>query len=271
MDTALAVDTTGQAWGWGLNSEGQLCTNGERNVPFQIPLRGMATPGVTALAGAGDHSIFVASINNTNTVVTCGANNHGDLGDGSKTPSPKGGVSTGLTVPSGATASVYASEANSGTLINGQYYSWGYNRKGNVGNGSKMDQLTPTLISLPRPVTSVGLGGSGAHNGQTLVLLSDGSVYGWGGDTYGQLGDGGSVNVRTPEPITTPAAFTMVRSGGQSSYGVDSAGNLWGWGDDSHNQMGTAPMIIVQGVLCVSSTSASEAVLLGSGTPSCAM
>ena len=164
---------------------------------------------------------------------------------------------------------MYASWRNSGALIDGQYWSWGYNGLGNVGNGTTTQQLTPEQISLPAPVTSVGLGGSGDFNGQTLVLLTDGTMWGWGSDQWGQLGDGGSATaVPAPIKVATPVTFTVVKSGGQSSYALDAAGNLWGWGDNSRHQMGNGtttpqptPGVIASDVSGFSTTSSSEEAL----------
>ncbi len=63
--TAIAVDTTGQAWGWGWNGNGQLCT-GETSVhdtPVEVPLT-----HVTAIAGAGDHSLIARTARSTPAV-----------------------------------------------------------------------------------------------------------------------------------------------------------------------------------------------------------
>jgi Regulator of chromosome condensation (RCC1) repeat len=67
-DSGLAVDTRGQAWGWGLNLHGEFCHGGTQatDVPEKIPLPGP----VTALAGANAHAIYGAD----GTVYACGAN-----------------------------------------------------------------------------------------------------------------------------------------------------------------------------------------------------
>src|SRR5580658_5158771 len=172
-DTELAVDTTGQPWGWGYNSNGQLCQGETRltATPVKLPFA-----RVTALSGAGDHALYVSN----GTLYACGNNGYGDLGVGTTTPSH-----VPVVVPLSGVTSVTSSWRTSGALVGGTYYSWGYNAMGTVGDGSTTDARTPRQISLPAPVSTVRLGGGGPKNGQTLALLSNGTMWAWGADTYG--------------------------------------------------------------------------------------
>ena len=74
-NTAMAIDTAGNAWGWGHNAGGQLCLGspGRQLTPVELPFT-----DVTLAAGAGDHALYDAN----GTVYACGANGNGDLGDG---------------------------------------------------------------------------------------------------------------------------------------------------------------------------------------------
>jgi alpha-tubulin suppressor-like RCC1 family protein len=250
-DTELAVDTTGQAWGWGYNSNGQLCNGAtdEEVSPVKLPFT-----GVTALTGAGDHALYVSN----GSLFACGSNNYGDLGIGTTTPSY-----VPVTVSLPGVTSVTSSWRTSGALVGGTYYSWGYNALGAVGDGSTTDALTPQRISLPESATMVRLGGGGPLDGQTLALLSNGTMWAWGSDTYGQLGDGGSGSVTSPERVSTPAPYVAVESDGEASYGLTASGHLWGWGSNRHDQLGNGatttqltPVILVMGVTEVSATAA---------------
>jgi alpha-tubulin suppressor-like RCC1 family protein len=71
-----------------------------------------------------------------------------------------------------------AAYANGGALLsNGQYYDWGNDSKGQLGNGTiRQNSAVPVRVPLPASVTQVAQGGSLAGNGQTLVMLSDGSL-----------------------------------------------------------------------------------------------
>jgi len=248
--TELAIDTKGHAWGWGNNAYGQLCLGNttKQGSPVKLPFS-----GVTAIAGAGDHALYVEG----GTLYACGGNGYGDLGVGTTAPS-----TTPVVVPLSGVTAVYASWRNSGAVADGTYYDWGFNKFGNVGDGATTSAESPVAPALPNPITSVALGGSNSANGQTIVL-ADGAEYAWGNDGWGQLGDGVTQSaVKSPEVVTSPAPLVAVETGGQSSYGIDTNGNLWGWGDDSAYQLGNpaggdqlTPSVILTGVAQVSATS----------------
>ncbi len=254
-DTALAVDTAGNAWGWGLNGDGQLCQGNalKYSTPVQIPLH------VSALAGAGDHALYVVHGN----VLACGNNANGDLGNGTTTPSTVPSKVSGL--QKGTVVSVFASWRNSGALLkSGSYRSWGYNGLGNVGNGQLgTDALIPQTIVLPAPVKHVALGGSGGNNGQTLVMLSNGALMSWGNDAFGQLGDDNTNNEAVPISFSAPVGVTYLalETGGSTSYAIDTNGNVWAWGNNNVGEIGNGttttqmtPVSVLSGASHISST-----------------
>ncbi len=62
------------------------------------------------------------------------------------------------------------------------------------------------MLPDPAPVTQVAEGGSAVTNGQTLVMLADGTLYAWGSDTHAQLGDGRTTAQDAPVQIFPPPA-----------------------------------------------------------------
>jgi alpha-tubulin suppressor-like RCC1 family protein len=255
-DTALAVDTTGRAWGWGYNLNGQLCKGDTRlrAAPVKLPFT-----GVTALSGAGDHALYVSNGN----LYACGDNGYGDLGIGTKRPSH-----VPVQVPLSGVTAVTSAWRTSGALVGGTYYSWGWNGMGAVGDGSTANALKPVKVSLPAPVATLRLGGGGPLNGQTLALLTDGTMWAWGADSYGQLGDGQTNNKTSPEKITTPASYVAVESNGETSFAIDSSGRLWAWGSNRHDQLGNGqkttqltPIVLATGAHQVSATAGDAEVL----------
>jgi alpha-tubulin suppressor-like RCC1 family protein len=229
---AVAIDSNGNAWGWGDNRNGNLCLGNTtvQYAPVELPLS-----GITAAAGAGGHMLYLTS---SGTVEACGDNTLGELGNGTQKNSTKAVTVNGL---SGVTA-VTASYANSGALLSdGTFWTWGVNTYGQIGDSDTGVQSdVPFQVPLPAPVVEAYQGGDAASNGQAIVLLSDGSVWAWGDDAYAQLGDQSTTNEGAPIQIQPPAGvtYTDVVSGGTTSYAIDSAGNVWAWGSNGGGQIG---------------------------------
>jgi alpha-tubulin suppressor-like RCC1 family protein len=232
-NTSLAVDTNGNAWGWGDNSYGSLCLGDTlpRIRPVELPFN-----HVTAVAGAGDHALYDAD----GTVYACGTNHSGDLGIGSTKHSFVPAKVSAL--PVGQVTELVASSTNSGALLSdGTYFDWGFNGSGQLGDGeSGTFSTTPVRVTLPADVADAAQGGSSYSNGQTLVTLTNGSVWTWGNDTWGQLGDGGDVAQPSPIPLVPPAgvAYVEVATGGATSYGVTASGDVYAWGCNTRGEIG---------------------------------
>ena len=232
-DTALAVDTTGHAWGWGDNGGGELCRGGTRTYlrPVRLPFR-----QVTAVAGASNHAIYDAA----GRVYACGQNVAGDLGDGSTHGTTTPARVAGL--PRSPVVKLVAAFANSGALLaDGKYFDWGYNRQGQLGDGrTGRPSDVPVRVHLPHPVRQVVQGGSLWGNGQTLVLLSNGSLRAWGDDRAYQLGNGRTGRQPSPVRIRPPAGVTYqsLATGSATSYAVSTAGQVYAWGVSHVGQVG---------------------------------
>ena len=132
-------------------------------------------------------------------------------------------------------------EGSGALLANGDYYNWGYNVAGQLGNKSTANSAVPVKVDLPHAVIHVFQGGSGAQNGQTIAILRGGAVWAWGNNDRGQLGNGSRNDSEVPVRVHVPSnvAFVMVNSGGYASYAIDSKGRLWAWGDNGAGQLGT--------------------------------
>ncbi len=192
-----------------------LCLSGLiQSSPEQLPLS-----GVTLATGARTHALF----DSHGTVYGCGSGDAGELGNGSTTSTSKPTPVLGL--PSGVKISALTSswEGSGALLANGEYYNWGYNAAGQLGDGSTTNSALPDKVELPAPVIEVSQGGSGANNGQTIAVLRDGSVWAWGSNDRGQLGIGGQVDSPVPVQVHVPrrVTFAWVYSGGYASYAVD--------------------------------------------------
>lgn len=233
FDGALAIDTAGRVWGWGLNADGDLCLSGLTQLrPSQIALT-----DVTLVTGARTHALF----DSKGQVYACGSGAYGVLGTGSTTSSPTPTPVIGLPSTARVTALTSSWEGSGALLSTGAYYNWGYNAAGQLGNGGTADSDEPVEATLPGAVRQVFQGGSGPTNGQSIAILTNGSVWAWGNNSKGQLGDGTTTNAGNPVPVEVPpdVTFVTVNSGGYSSYAIDNLGRLWAWGGNQNGQLGT--------------------------------
>lgn len=232
-DTALAVDTQGRAWGWGNDGYGDLCLGRSRiyTTPVRLPLA-----RVTALAGASNHALYDAG----GTVYACGQNLDGDLGDhsmrSSRTP-----VRVARLDGSSVTTLV-ASFADSGALLaDGEYFDWGYDSGGQLGDGHlNRSSDVPVRVRFRHAVRQVAQGGSIWANGQTLVLLSNGTLRAWGDGRAYQLADGSPRAEPSPVEFYPPpgVTFTRLATGAVTSYALSKTGKVWAWGASSLGQVG---------------------------------
>jgi alpha-tubulin suppressor-like RCC1 family protein len=220
-------------WGWGNNFGGELCTGSTSTklTPVRVPL-----PRVTAVAGASNHALYDAA----GSVYACGQNVEGDLGDGSfrnsTVPVPVKGLR------GSAVTGLVASFANSGALLSdGRYFDWGYNAAGQLGTGRRgKPSDVPVRVRLPLQARQVAQGGSVWNNGQTLALLSDGSVWSWGNNRACQLGDHRYGYRGAPEQIPQPAGvrYQSIATGSATSYAVSTKGDVYAWGVSHVGQLG---------------------------------
>jgi alpha-tubulin suppressor-like RCC1 family protein len=268
-DTGLAVDTRGNVWGWGDNGGGELCLGNSRlhRAPVKLPFT-----GVTALAGASNHALYDAH----GTVYACGQNVSGDLGDGSRRNS---------TIPvkvkrlhGSSVTTLVASFANSGALLSdGRYFDWGFDGTGQLGDGSvRHSSDIPVRVHLRHPVTQVAQGGSIWNNGQTLVMLSNGSLWAWGNDRAAQLGD--KTTVMEPVPVRFHAppgvVYRSLATGSATSYAISTTGTVYAWGvahvgqvGDGRTRTAMTAVVVATGATSISATANNVVISIPGKTP----
>ena len=254
FDTGMAIDSRGHVWGWGSNVDGSLCVKGDSlKRPQRLPFS-----RVTLASGAGGHALYLAG----GRLYACGQNADGELGNGSTHSSQRPAQVVGL--PHQAVTTLVSSWQDSGALLaSGQFYDWGYNAADQLGNGRTANSATPVHVDLPSKVRQVSMGGSSAANGQTIAILKDGSVWNWGSNVWGQLGEGGKSKTSGPVTVKVPpgVSFALVDSGGATTYGIDKTGAVWSWGQNNVGELGTShrgpsdvPLATGLVMTCVSST-----------------
>ena len=180
-------------YSWGGNGSGQLGngnTTGDTIAPAPVLGPGGTgnLPGVIAVAGGGSHSLALTS---TGAVYAWGDNSAGQLGVGSGTPSSTTPIQVPL--PGGRAFAIAAGENHSMALMDdGTIYSWGSNLNGQPNDGgASPDVFTPVKVmdaSGVAPLSRIDAIAAGNHF--SVALAHDSTVYTWGTNDRGQLGNG---------------------------------------------------------------------------------
>jgi hypothetical protein len=141
-----------------------------------------------------------------------------------------------------------------GVSMTGLTYCWGWNRDGQLGDGSTTDRASPVPVFGSPMFQGVDAGG-----GHTCGVATDGAAYCWGFNFSGQVGDGSTVTRRlTPVTVLGEIAFVAVAAGGGYSCGVRSDSTAWCWGFGAGGQRGDgtgtdahAPVAVAGGLMFV--------------------
>ncbi len=158
------------------------------------------------------------------TLWAWGDNYYGQLGDGTFDEKNRP-----TKIGSGYLA-ISAEETHSLALkTDSTLWAWGSNEFGQLGDGTFINKNTPELIGYD--FTTIAAGGTrefGFSDSHSLALKSDGTLWAWGRNGNGQLGDGTMVDKNTP--VRIGFGYAAIAGGGISSFALKKDGTIWGWG-----------------------------------------
>jgi alpha-tubulin suppressor-like RCC1 family protein len=127
--------------------------------------------------------------------------------------------------------------ASAAVLATGKVEVWGSNAFGEAGPSAPNPSLSPQLISGLAGIIQVAVGG-----GHVLALDSAGTVWSWGNNSYGQLGNGttSSIPYSNPSPVPVPGinGIVQIAAGGSFSLALRGDGTAYAWGLNSSGQLG---------------------------------
>lgn len=230
---ALLADGSVQCWGG--NDRGQLGNDTNQNATTPVAVPGLA--GVEQLVAGDLHTCALLANEKPGGVQCWGANNGGQLGDG--TLNERRGLVDVAGLDSGVTA-IGGGPTHTCALLAGGARCWGVNYYAQLGNGSRYREVLPvTVADLPAAVQAIVAG-----DGHTCLLTASskgasGGVYCWGRNERGQLGDGGSVSHYQPAPVIGLGSMVRaIAAGWDHMCALDAAGGVLCWGDNWLGQLG---------------------------------
>lgn len=228
-DYFVALKTDGSLWGWGNNNYGQLANgsfSGTSTSPTQI---GTGTSWST-ISGGDQH---ILALKNDGTLWAWGYNFWGQLGNANTVNLS---AVTMVGTDNNWLQAVAGGNNSFALKTNGKIYAWGHNGYGQHGNGTT--SATQVLI-LP---TQVGTDSNWAQiaggSGHCMALKSNGTLWGWGYNTTGQVGVNSTSNVLVPTQVGTDSDWAKVFCGDAHTFAIKTNGSLWAWGTNNYGQLG---------------------------------
>ncbi|MBT8492659.1 MAG: RCC1 repeat-containing protein, partial [Deltaproteobacteria bacterium] len=218
-----AVLADGTAKCWGSNSSGRLGRPGSStSTPLNVVVDDERTPlsGVTAIAAGLEHTCVIVD----GGVKCWGLGDEGQLGDGQLTTSNLPVDVVGL---AGTAVALTAGNNHTCALTDsGQAFCWGANADGQIGDGTVGDpSAVATLVGAGLAVASIEAG-----HAHTCARGDDSTVYCWGDNSRGQLGNGDTEGQDVTAPIPVLDDSQLVAAGGRHSCAIDASGSMQCWG-----------------------------------------
>jgi alpha-tubulin suppressor-like RCC1 family protein len=216
-------------WSWGQNKKGQLGQNDTiyRSSPVQV---GALTTWLNV-----DACIYnTAATKSDGTLWTWGSNSYGMLGQNDtiyrSSPVQVGALTTWSKVALGFTFTV-------STKTDGTLWTWGANYYGTLGQNIAytINRSSPVQVGSLTTWSNIASGGN-----STFATKTDGTLWSWGYNYKGQLGQNIATTINRSSPVQVGALTTWlnVACGGYHIAATKTDGTLWSWGNNGFGQLG---------------------------------
>ena len=229
-DYTFAINTDSELWSVGNNDFGYLGNNDRvyRSSPVQVP-------GTTWTTLASNYNA-IGCVRSDNTLWMWGNNGSGNLGL-NETPGLKRSSPTQLPGTNWSTNEDHFSGAYYHMLAiktDGTAWAWGGGQYGQLGqNQTNPGAARSSPIQIPGSTWS---GIAGCFN-CSFGIKTDGTLWSWGANGQGQLGQNDKTN--RSSPVQIPGTnWSKVRTNIHAAYALKTDGTLWGWGSNSYGILG---------------------------------
>ena len=227
---ACALVAGGGVRCWGLNSSGQLGdgTTSSRLTPISVS-------GVSNAVAITAGRLHTCARLANGTARCWGANGSGQLGDGTTVNRPTPVAVQSLGAYLGVVGISAGFSHTCAVLTGGTVRCWGANSYGQLGNGTVTDSTTPVLAGSLSDVVEVSAAWRGYH---TCARRTNNTLFCWGYNGYGQLGDGSSTDRSSPVQVGGVTNAVSIGAGGFHTCARLTNGNTSCWGWNGNGQLG---------------------------------
>jgi Secretion system C-terminal sorting domain/Regulator of chromosome condensation (RCC1) repeat len=225
----LGIGADNSLWSWGRSQAGQLGLGdlSSKNIPTKVG----SDLNWSKISSGNAHSL---ALKLDGTLWVWGRNTTGQLGNPA--------IGQNLLVPTQLGTDndwIFISAGDEYSLAiknNGTLWAWGENVYGQLGDntfGTGNYLSTPTQIGTDTNWSYVSAGTT-----HTLAIKTDGTLWGFGQNNFGKLGDGSIIDKVVPTQIGTASDWQTVEAAIKHSIALKTNGSLWTWGDNTDGQLG---------------------------------
>lgn len=213
--SVVSVKTDGTLWTWGNNNRGQLGLN---NVTYYSSPKQVGALTTWLKVSAG--SYFSSAITTSGALWSWGKNDFGQLGLGFSTV-----YSSGVSSPTQVGAlTTWRTTSNGGDFIianksDGTLWSWGRGTTGRLGLGNVTDYSSPKQIGALTTWITLSNNESSSSG---FAIKTDGTLWAWGANSFGQLGQGNTTALSSPTQIGALASWLSISAGNYSALAITS-------------------------------------------------
>ena len=243
-DYTAAINSENKLYTWGKNNSGQL---GDGTTTDKLSPAPVSTDKWIAVSTGWEHTI---AIKKDGTIWAWGRNDYGQLGLGSLGGTHYTHEQVMIVGISGVANNDWIAVSSGGNHTiaikkDGTIWAWGRNDYGQLGLGS----LGGTHHT-PEQVMIVGISGVVNNDWKevstgwehTIAIKKDGTIWAWGSNGYGQLGDATTTQHTIPVQIKTEK-WKVISAGYYHTAAIKNDGSLWTWGDNGYGQLGDGTTI----------------------------
>ena len=226
-----ATKTDGTLWTWGQNGDGQLgqnegsLFNTHRSSPVQVGSDTDWNKPVDCRSKCG------AAIKTDGTLWMWGQNSAGILGHNNQTD-----YSSPVQVPGTWATAVMGRDCSLASKTDGTLWAWGDNTQGELAQNHRDERSSP--VQIPGSTWGTGAGSLASSDEWAGALKTDGTLWLWGRNEYGQLGQNNDGD-RYSSPVQVPGTtWRTIHLGHKSAFATKTDGTLWSWGYGKRSNIG---------------------------------